>query len=209
MTDAKSSKQKEEAPVSCEIAGVQTVDDLEGAHQRVEGSINYFKKKFTFQGKLISAWRREMKVKIPEGATLAVLDKILRDIAGKYHTASTMKHLAECAKLSAESRAQTLYDKKVAELTADKGTATFKGKKVTVSTPVEKAKRMAEADPEIIESRRQFLVADMAFKMWIDILATLRLTAEIAKSMQMSQMSENRLLGMDKTSNLINGRDVT
>lgn len=209
MTDEKLSNQEEEAPTSHDVAGVQTVDDLEGAHQRVEGSINYFKKKFTFQGKLISAWRRDMKVTIPEGATLAVLDKILRDIAGKYHQASTLKHLAECAKLSADSRAQTLYDKKVAQLTSDRGTAVWKGKKIETSTPVEKAKRIADADPEIIESRRQALVADMAFKMWIDILATLRLTAEIAKSMQMGQMSENRLLGMDKTSNLINGRDVT
>jgi hypothetical protein len=52
-------------------------------------------------------------------------------------------------------------------------------------------------------------MADMSFKMWISILSSLRLTADIAQSLQMGQMSENRLLGMDKSSNIIEGRDVT
>ena len=210
MTEEQHSKQEEEATcVSHDIAAIQTVDDLAGAHSRVEGSINYFKKKHTFQGKLLSAWRREFKVTIPEGAGLPELEKVLKTIAGKYHTATTMKHLAECAKLAADSRAQVYYDTKVAELTADKGTAIFKGKKIATSTPVEKAKRMADADPEVIESRRQAMMAEMNFKMWIDVLANLRLVADIAKAMQMGQMSENRLLGMDKSSTMITGRDVT
>lgn len=210
MTEEQHSNQEEEATcVSHEIAAVQTVDDLAGAHSRVEGSINYFKKKFTFQGKLLDAWKREFKVPIPEGAGLPELEKVLRKVAGKYHQATTLKHLAECAKLSADSRAQVYYDTKVAELTADRGTAIFKGKKIATSTPVEKAKRIADADSEVIESRRQALMADMSFKMWISILSSLRLTADIAQSLQMGQMSENRLLGMDKTSNLIQGRDVT
>lgn len=213
MTGKKSSEKEEEttpnSPESHDLVGVQTVDDLEGAHQRVEGSINYFKKKFTYQGKVLSAWRREFKVTIPEGAGLPELEKTLRTVAGKYHSATTQKHLSECAKLAADSRATVLYDQKVAELSSSKGEAIWKGKKVNTAISVEKAKRMADAEPEIIESRRQALVADMAFKMWIDILAGLRLTADIAKSMQMGQMSENRLLGMDKSSNLIHGRDVT
>jgi hypothetical protein len=211
MTEKNDSKQEEKATtcVSHEIAAVQTVDDLAGAHSRVEGSINYFKKKFTFQGKLLGAWKREFKIPIPEGAGLPELEKVLRIVAGKYHQATTLKHLAECAKLSAESRAQVYYDTKVGELTAERGTAIYKGKKINTSTPVEKAKRMADADPEIIESRRQALMADMSFKMWISILSSLRLTADIAQSLQMGQMSENRLLSMDKSSTMIQGRDVT
>lgn len=205
------SKKEEKATtcVSHDIAAVQTVDDLAGAHSRVEGSINYFKKKHTFQGKLLDAWRREFRVTIPEGPGLAQLEAVLRKIAGKYHTATTMKHLAECAKLAADSRARTVYDQKVYELTADKGTAIFKGKKISTSTPVEKAKRMADANPEVIESRRQALMGEMNFNMWIGILASLRLTADIAKALQMGLMSENRLLGLDKSSTTIQGRDVT
>ena len=183
MTGKNDSKQGEKATtcVSHEIAAIQTVDDLAGAHSRVEGSINYFKKKFTFQGKLPDAWRRKFKVPIPEGAGLPELEKVLREVAGKYHQATTLKHLAECAKLSAESRAQTYYDLKVVELTTNKSAAVFKGKKINTATPVEKAKRIADADPEVIESRRQLLMADMSFKLWIGILSSLRLTAAITQ----------------------------
>ena len=194
------------APVSDEIAACLTIDDLQGAHSRVEGSINYMKKKLTFQGKLMSAWRRELQVKIPQGAGIPVIEKVLRTIAGHYHKASTNKHQAECAYLAADNRASTLYDQKVQELVNKKEAYMLKGSKKPVLTSVEKAKRIADADHEIVESRRQALIAQMGMKMWIDILATLRFTAELAQSIQMGHMSENKVLSYDK-STIIQGRE--
>lgn len=210
MTGKNNSKTGEDqtktAQVSDEIAACLTVDDLEGAHSRVEGSINYMKKKLTFQGKLMSAWRRELQVKIPQGAGMPEIEKVLRTIAGNYHKASTHKHQAECAYLAADSRANILYDQKVQEIVSKPGAQLFKGSKKPITASVEKAKRVADADPEIVESRRQALVAQMGMKMWIDILATLRFTAELAQSIQMGHMSENKVLSYDK-STIIQGRE--
>ena len=186
-------KDKDNAtPLSPEVAAIQTVDDFEDGFQRVEKSGAYLKKKITWKGKLLSEWQREFKIVIPEGATNAELEPVLRKLAAKYHKASTHKHNAESLHLMAQARYARLLNHEVDRLSSPKDVV-VKGKKQSWSMPVERAKHKARIEPEVVATKKQMIVAEIQLKLWEGLLSSLRFTYGIAKGLQMAQMSENKI----------------
>lgn len=185
-------KKKENGSLSPEVAAVQTVDSFEDGFKRVQGTVTYIKKKLTWEGKLFDEWKREFKVSIPEGATNVEIGPVLRTLASKYHKACTHKHNAETAFLLAKTRYANLLNKKVDDLTTAKERV-VKGRKQNFALSVEKAKHKARIDDEVAATKRQMTVAEITVKMWEDILGSLRFTYGVAKSIQMGNMSENKL----------------
>lgn len=178
--------------LSPEVAAVKTVDDFEDGFKRVQHSAAYLKKKITWEGKLLTEWKREFKVEIPEGSTNVELAPVLRTLASKFHKASTHKHNAESLFLLAQSRYAYLLNKEVDELTTAKEKI-IKGRKQQFAMSVEKAKHKARIQDEVAATKRQMVVAELTLKMWDDILGSLRFTYGVAKSIQMGNMSENKL----------------
>lgn len=189
-------KKKEEngngAPLSPEVAAIKTVDDFEDGFKRVKHSAVYLKKKISWEGKLLEEWKREFKVDIPEGATNAELTSVLRLLAAKYHKAATHKHNAESLFLMAQTRYANLFNKEVDDLTTSKEKI-VKGRKQNFSMAVEKAKHKARSTGEIEAVKKQMVVAEIQLKMWEEILGSLRFTYGVAKSIQMGNMSENKI----------------
>jgi len=185
------------APLSPEVAAIKTVDDFEDGFKRVKHSVAYLKKKITWEGKLLEEWKREFKVDIPEGATNTELTPVLRTLAAKYHKACTHKHNAESLYLMAQTRYANLFNKEVDDLTTTKDQV-IKGKKTSFSMPVEKAKHKARSTKEIEAVKKQMVVAEIQLKMWEEILGSLRFTYGVAKSIQMGNMSENKLFLADQ-----------
>lgn len=178
--------------LSPEVAAVKTVDDFADGFERVKGSLAYLKKKITWEGKLLSEWKREFKVDIPEGSTNVEIAPVLRTLASKYHKASTHKHNAESLFLLAQTRYAYLLNKEVDELTTAKEKV-VKGRKQNFAMSVEKAKHKARIQEEVAATKRQMTVAEVTMKMWDEILSSLRFTYGVAKSIQMGNMSENKL----------------
>jgi hypothetical protein len=58
---------------------------------------------------------------------------------------------------------------------------------------VEKAKHKARIADEVAATKNQMVVAEITLKMWDEILGALRFTYGVAKSIQMGNMSENKL----------------
>ncbi len=184
--------QNGDKPLSPEVAAIQTIDDFEEGFERVKHSAAYLKKKITWEGKLLTEWKREFKITIPEGATNAELSPVLRTLARKYHKASVHKHNAESLYLMAQTRHAKLFNEEVDELTTSKSKI-IKGKRQDWSMPLEKAKHKARITGEVIASKKQMVVAEIQLKMWEDMLSSLRFTYGVAKSMQMGNMSENKI----------------
>lgn len=180
------------APLSPEVAAIQMVDDFEEGFQRVQHSAAYLKKKVSWEGKLLTEWKREFKIPIPEGATNVEIAPVLRTLASKYHKASTHKHNAESLYLMAQARYANLFNAEVDELTTTKDHI-IAGKKKSFSMSVEKAKHKARTDKEVLASKKQMVIAQVTLNMWEDILSSLRFTYGVAKSIQMGNMSENKL----------------
>lgn len=188
-------KKKEDSgngALPAEVAAIKTVDDFEEGFKRVQGSVSYLKKKLTWEGRLMEEWKREFKVEIPEGSTNAELAPVLRLLSSKYHKASVHKHNAETAYLLAKSRYKYLLSKEVDDLTTSKEKV-IKGTKKNFAMSVEKAKHKAPTAEEVSATERQMVVAEVTLKMWDDILSSLRFTYEVAKSIQMGNMSENKI----------------
>ncbi|MCK5292674.1 MAG: hypothetical protein KAR39_11750 [Thermoplasmata archaeon] len=182
-------------PLSPEVAAIQTVDDFEEGFQRVQYSGAYLKKKITWEGKLLTEWKRSFKVNIPEGATNAELEPVLVTLAKKHHEATTHKHNAEALFLMAQTRYTAVYNKEIDDLTTTKDIV-IKGKKKPWSMPVERAKHKARIAPEVSATKQQMIVAEIQLKLWEGILGSLRFTYGVAKNLQMAQMSENKMLGV-------------
>jgi len=178
--------------LSPEVAAVQTVDNFEDGFKRVQHSVAYLKKKITWEGKLLTEWKREFKVDIPEGSTNVELSPVLRTLASKYHKATTHKHNAESIFLLAKTRYANLFNKEVDELTTAKSKI-VKGRKQQFAMSVEKAKHKARIQDEVSATKKQMVVAELTVKMWEEILGSLRFTYGVAKSIQMGNMSENKL----------------
>jgi hypothetical protein len=178
--------------LSPEVAAVKTVDDFEDGFKRVQNSLAYLKKKITWEGKLLTEWKREFKVDIPEGSTNVEIAPVLRTLSSKYHKATTHKHNAETLFLLAQTRYAHLLNKEVDELTTAKSKV-IKGRKQQFSMSVEKAKHKARIQGEVAATKRQMVVAELTMKMWDEILGSLRFTYGVAKSIQMGNMSENKL----------------
>jgi len=192
MTDKAKDDNGAEAP---ELAAALTLDELDDAFDRLEYLVEYAKKKVTFQGKPMMEWKRYFKVAIPEGAGLPEIDAVLRELASKYHRASTMKHNAECAAMATTYRADRMLREKVADL-RQPTSYVDKGRKKTQVMPLAEAERKANREKNIVESQSAAMVADMCVKMWEEILRSLSFTAQMARSIQMGQMSENKMLGV-------------
>jgi hypothetical protein len=178
--------------LSPEVAAIQTVDEFEEGHSRVKSMLVYYKKKATWEGKLLTEWKRDFDVKIPEGSGNVEIDQVLRTLSAKYHQAMTHKHNAESVLLMSQSRYSRLFHTKVEELTSNREVV-IKGKKVNVSMNVTRAEHVAKNDPEIAETKKQIVVGEICVKMWEEILSSLRFTYGLAKNIQMGQMSENKL----------------
>lgn len=178
--------------LSPEVAAVKTVDDFEDGFKRVQNSLSYLKKKITWEGKLLTEWKREFKVDIPEGSTNVELAPVLRTLSSKYHKASTHKHNAETLFLLAKTRYAYLLNEEVDKLTTSKEKV-VKGRKQQFAMSVEKAKHKARIQAEVAATKRQMIVAETTMKMWEEILGSLRFTYGVAKSIQMGNMSENKL----------------
>lgn len=178
--------------LSPEVAAVKTVDDFEDGFKRVQNSLAYLKKKITWEGRLLTEWKREFKVQIPEGSTNVELAPVLRTLASKYHKASTHKHNAESLFLLAQTRYAHLLNEEVDKLTTAKEKV-VKGRKQQFAMSVEKAKHKARIQAEVAATKRQMIVAELTVKMWDEILSSLRFTYGVAKSIQMGNMSENKL----------------
>jgi hypothetical protein len=178
--------------LSPEVAAVKTVDDFADGFERVKASLAYLKKKITWEGKLLTEWKREFKVDIPEGSTNVEIAPVLRTLASKYHKASTHKHNAESLFLLAQTRYAYLLNKEVDDLTTAKEKV-VKGRKQSFAMSVEKAKHKARIQEEVAATKRQMTVAEVTMKMWDEILSSLRFTYGVAKSIQMGNMSENKL----------------
>jgi hypothetical protein len=178
--------------LSPEVAAVKTVDDFEDGFKRVQGTVSYIKKKLTWEGKLLEEWKREFDVKIPEGSTNVEIAPVLRTLAAKYHKACSHKHRAETAFLLAQSRYAYLLNKEVDDLTTSKEKV-VKGRKQNFAMSVEKAKHKARIADEVAATKNQMVVAEITLKMWDEILGALRFTYGVAKSIQMGNMSENKL----------------
>lgn len=179
-------------PLSPEVAAIQTVDDFEEGFQRVQHSAAYLKKKITWEGKLLTEWKRDFKVDIPEGATAAELEPVMRSLSAKHHKATTHKHNAEALYLMAQTRYARIYNTEVDELTRVQDKI-VKGRKQRWSMPVERAKHKARIKPEIAATKEQMVVAEIQMKLWEGILAALRFTYGVAKNLQMANMSENKI----------------
>lgn len=187
--------QKDNGVETPELAAQLTLDDLDNAFDRLEYLIGYAKKKVKFQGKLMTEWKRYFKVPIPEGAGLPEIDAVLRQLASRYHRASTLKHNAECAAMATVHRAGRMHRDKVAELTIPVPFVD-KGRKKQKALPLAEAERRANRDEDIVNAQTSAMVAEMCVKMWEEILRSLSFTAQMAKSIQMGQMSENKMLGV-------------
>ena len=188
-------KKKDEdhaTPLSPEVAAIQTVDDFEDGFQRVQKSVAYLKKKITWEGKLLTEWQREFKIVIPEGATSAELEPVVRKLASKYHKASTHRHNAESLHLMAQTRYAKLLNQEIDKLTTPKDIV-IKGKKQSWSMPLERAKYKARVETEVAATKKQMIVAEIQLKLWEGILSSLRFTYGVAKNLQMAQMSENKI----------------
>jgi hypothetical protein len=179
-------------PLSSEVAAIQTIEDFEEGFERVKYSSAYLKKKITWEGKLLTEWKREFKVSIPEGATNVELSPVLRTLAAKYHKASVHKHNAESLYLMAQTRHAKLFNEEVDKLTTS-SSRIIKGKRQDWAMPIEKAKHKARITTEVNASKKQMVVAEIQLKMWEDMLSSLRFTYGVAKSIQMGNMSENKI----------------
>lgn len=194
MTD-KSVEENGNGAEAPELAAVLTLDELDDAFDRLEYLVEYAKKKVKFQGKPMVEWKRYFKVPIPEGAGLPEIDAVLRELASKYHRASTMKHNAECAAMATTYRADKTLRERVADLRKP-STYVDKGRQKTSVMPLAEAERKASREKKIVDAQSAAMVADMCVKMWEEILRSLSFTASMAKSIQMGQMSENKMLGV-------------
>ncbi len=185
-------KENENKLLSPEVAAIKMVDDFEEGFKRVQHSAAYLKKKITWEGKLLTEWQRTFKVTIPEGATSAELEPVLRKLAAKYHQATTHKHNAEALYLMAQTRYTKIYNMEVDDLTRVQDKI-LKGRKQRWSMPVERAKHKARIEPEVAATKEQMVVAEIQLKLWEGILSSLRFTYGVAKNLQMAHMSENKI----------------
>jgi len=190
----KKSKDEEQVVEAPELAAALTLDELDDAFDRFEYLVAYAKRKVKFQGKPMTEWKRHFKVVIPEGAGLPEIDIVLRNLASKYHKASTNKHNAECAAMATKHRAERMFRDKVGELQIPTNYVD-KGRKKTKILPLAEAERRANRETNIIEAQSAAMVSEMCVKMWEEILRSLSFTGNMAKSIQIGQMSENKMLG--------------